>query len=116
MKISVDDIELFTLTDTQKKVIKNDVQEQVFEDDMRRRIKWVLLDEKYQRCFEKLKKEWEPRLKASGVTSVPLDDQAFAELVFSQPDYQNRSQRGDQSLNIEAVYCISTISRKQAYA
>jgi len=95
MKISVDDIELVTLTETQKKVIKNEVKEEIFEEDMRRRILWVLLDQKYKHCFERLKKEWEPRLKANGVTSVPLDDEAFAELVFSQPNYKSRSQRGD---------------------
>ncbi len=93
MKISCNDKELFTLSETQKKVIMNDIPEEMFQDDMCRRIRWVLLDEKYNKCFERLKSEWEPKLKAKGIASVPLNDDAFAELVFSQPEYRNRSQR-----------------------
>lgn len=95
MKISVNDQEIFTLTETQKKVIQNDIPSEIFDEDMKRRIRWVLLDEKYKKCYERLKKEWEPKLRANGVTSIPLDEDAFAELVFSQPNYKNRSQRGD---------------------
>lgn len=95
MKISINDQEIFTLTETQKKVIQNDIPSEIFDEDMKRRIRWVILDEKYKKCFERLKKEWEPRLKANGVTSIPLDEEAFAELVFSQPNYKSRSQRGD---------------------
>lgn len=93
MKISVNDQEIFSLTETQKKVIKNDIPEEIFEDDMKRRLKWVLFDEKYQKCFDRLKKEWEPKLKARGIEMFPSNDEAFAELIFSQPDYKNRSQR-----------------------
>lgn len=39
------------------------------------------------------KREWEPKLKSRGVAMIPTDDEAFAELIFSQPDYKNRSQR-----------------------
>jgi hypothetical protein len=93
MKISVNDQELFKLSETQKKVIKNDIHEDIFEDDMKRRLKWVLFDEKYKKCFERLKKEWEPKLKERGIEMFPSNDEAFAELIFSQPDYKNRSQR-----------------------
>ncbi len=96
MKISVNDQEVFTLTETQKKVIKNDILDDIFDEDMKRRLKWVLFDEKYVKCLERLKKEWEPRLKANGVKSIPLDDEEFAELVFSQPEYKSRSQREKQ--------------------
>lgn len=92
MKISVDDQELFRLSETQKKVIKNDIHEEIFEDDMKRRLQWVL-NHKYERCHERLKQEWEPKLIENGVQSIPLDKEAFAELVFSQPNYKNRSGR-----------------------
>lgn len=92
MKVSINDVELFTLTDTQKKVIQNDILLEIFEEDMKRRLKWVLLDEKYRKCFKRLKDEWEPRL-AKRVESIPTDPDALAELIFSQPDYKNRSQR-----------------------
>lgn len=92
MKISVDDKELFKLSETQKKVIKNDIKEDVFENDMNRRLEHVIIH-KYEECFKRLKSEWEPRLKANGVKAIPLDEEEFAQLVFSQPDYKSRSQR-----------------------
>jgi hypothetical protein len=93
MKISVNDKECFCLSETQKKVIMNDIPSEIFEEDMIRRLKWILLDEKYEHCFERLKKEWEPKLAASGIKSLPIDKDEFANLVFAQPDYKNRSQR-----------------------
>ena len=92
MKISVDDKELFTLTETQKKVIKNDIREEEFEADMKRRLQWSLTH-KYEQCFERLKKEWEPKLRQSGVGMIPTDPDAFAEVVFKHPSYKNRSGR-----------------------
>lgn len=92
MKISVDDKELFTLSETQKKVIQNDIQSEIFDADMKRRLQYIIMH-KYERCFERLKQEWEPKLKASGVKAIPLDDQEFAEVVFAHPEYLNRSLR-----------------------
>jgi hypothetical protein len=92
MKVSVNDQEIFTLSEIQKKVIQNDIPSEIFDEDMKRRLKWVLVDEKYRRCMERLRREWEPRLK-SHMPSLPTNDDEFANLVFSQPDYKNRSQR-----------------------
>lgn len=92
MKISVDDQELFRLSETQKKVIKNDIHEDIFDEDMKRRLQWVLTH-KYERCFERLKKEWDPKLAANGVSMIPTNPDAYAELVFAQPGYKNRSKR-----------------------
>jgi hypothetical protein len=64
---------------------------------MKRRLHWVLTH-KLECCFERLKKEWEPKLKANGVKMIPTDPEEFAELVFSQPDYENRSQRERRAL------------------
>lgn len=98
MKISVNDQEIFTLTEIQKKVIQNDIPSEIFDQDMKRRLKWVLFDEKYKRCMERLRKEWEPRLKDKGVQFLPTDDDAFAQLVFSQADYKDRSQRNQEGI------------------
>ena len=92
MKIKVDNEELFELSETQKKVIKNDILEEIFEEDMKRRLHYIL-NHKYERCLERLKQEWIPKLQASGVKSIPLDGEEFAELVFKHPEYKNRSQR-----------------------
>lgn len=92
MKISINDQELFTLSETQKKVIHNDICCDEFDDDMKRRIQYIVMH-KYERCFERLKKEWEPKLKELGVDSIPLKDEAFAEFVFAQPSYEDRKTR-----------------------
>lgn len=97
MKISVNDQEIFTLSDIQKKVIQNDIPLEIFEDDMKRRLKWILFEEKYARCFDRLKKEWEPKLAAKGIESLPTNPDAFAALVFSQPEYKNRSDRDKEA-------------------
>jgi hypothetical protein len=92
MKISVDGLDLFTLSETQKKVIKNDINEDIFYEDMCRRLHYIL-NHKYEQCFQRFKQEWEPKLKASGYKSFPSDNDEFAEVVFQHPDYTNKKQR-----------------------
>lgn len=92
MKISVDDKELFTLTDIQKKVIMNDISSDIFDEDMKRRLQWVLMH-KWERCFKRLKEEWEPKLKLLGVKSIPTDEDEFAKLVFSLSNYTDKFSR-----------------------
>lgn len=91
MKISVDDKELFTLTDIQKKVIMNDIHESIFDEDMKRRLQYILMH-KYEECFKRLKSEWDERL-VKVVDSVPTNPDKYAELVFSQSDYRSKAQR-----------------------
>ena len=101
MKISVNDTELFTLSEVQKAVIKNDIHEDEFDADMKRRLNYILMH-KYERCFERLKKEWEPKLKSAGVQSIPLDNDAFAQVVFAHPQYKGRKARDlEESLSKE---------------
>lgn len=95
MKISVDGQQLFELSEIQKKVIKNDINEDIFEDDMKRRLHYILTH-KYERCFERLKNEWDIKLKENGVKLVPTDPDEYAQLVFSQPNYKDRKARDAQ--------------------
>ncbi len=97
MEIKVDDVSLFTLSETQKSVICNDINEDIFDADMKRRLEYILMH-KYERCFARLKSEWEPKLAANGVESIPTNRDAFADLVFSQPNYKNRKQRDQESV------------------
>ncbi len=92
MKISVDDLEIFTLSKVQKQVIMNDISEDIFEEDMCRRLEYTLIH-KYEQCLSRLQKEWVPKLKEIGVESIPLNDESFAELIFSQPEYKSRKIR-----------------------
>ena len=92
MKVSVNDKELFTLSETQKAVIKNDIHADIFEEDMCRRLQYILMH-KYERCFARLKSEWEPKLAAAGAKSTPCNCDEFAQAVFSHPEYKDRAAR-----------------------
>lgn len=92
MKVQVDGKDLFELTEIQKSVIKNDIKSEIFEEDIKRRL-FYIIDHKYRQSFKRLKAEWEPRLAKAGIASIPTDKDAFAQLVFSQPDYKDRSAR-----------------------
>jgi hypothetical protein len=95
MKISVNDVELYTLSDTQKNVIKNDINSDVFDADMKQRLQYILMH-KYQRCFKRLKEEWEPKLIALGHETIPTDPDAFAQLVFAEATYKDRKARNEE--------------------
>ena len=92
MKVNVDGKEILDISETKKKVICNEISMDILQEDLERRVCYILLH-KYERCFERLKKEWDPKLKAAGVESIPLDEDAYAELVFSQPDYKDKKDR-----------------------
>lgn len=95
MKISIDGEELFTLTEIQKKVIRSDIHDDIFDEDMKRRVKWVL-EHKYERCMERLKAEWLPIL-AERMDSIPTSDEKLAEIICSQHDYKCRKDRDDDA-------------------
>lgn len=92
MKIAVNGQDLFELSEIQKKVIKNDIHEDIFDQDMKRRLQYIL-EHKYERCFARLKEEWDKKLEANGVKSIPLDKDEYAALVFAQPNYMCRKKR-----------------------
>lgn len=92
MKVSVNGKEIIELSEIQKKVICNDISADIMDADLERRIKYIL-KHKYERCMERLKQQWMPKLKENGVTEVPLDNDAFAQLVFAQQNYKDRKAR-----------------------
>lgn len=92
MKISVNDRELFTLSDIKKQVICNDICIDSIDADLERRIQHIIMH-KYEQCFKRLKNEWDSKLAASGIEMIPTDKDAYAQLVFSQPEYKDRKSR-----------------------
>ena len=92
MKISVNNIDLFELSEVQRKVICNDINMDEFEADMKRRLQYILMH-KYEKCFKRLKDQWDPILAANGVDMIPTNPDKYAELVFSQPNYKCRKSR-----------------------
>jgi hypothetical protein len=92
MKISVDGVDLYELSDIQKQVIRNEISDDIFDADMKRRLHWVL-DHEHTRAMVQLKKEWDSKLADNGVEMIPTDEQEYAQLVLSQPNYKNKKQR-----------------------
>jgi len=96
MKIAVDSKELFELTETQKNVIKNCINSDEFDADMKRRLEWVL-KHKYEQCFKRLKDEWDGKLSGLGVESIPTNPDEYAEMIFALPEYKDRKARDLES-------------------
>ena len=86
MKIYVDNNLVLELNDTQKNIIKNEINPDIFVSDMERRVAWVL-SHKLDQCYSRLFAHWLPILQQR-YESLPSNKNAFAELVFAQPDYK----------------------------
>ena len=106
LTVSVDGVDLYTVTDLQEQVLRNDIPTELLAADLRRRLEWVLTH-KHAQCMARLRKEWMPLLADNGVTEVPVDDDAFAALVFEQPNYLDRSARDALSAADDAVSAAS---------
>lgn len=90
MKISVNDQEVYTLAEWEKDVIKNDIDADNFDADMKRRLKWVL-SHKVEQCYARFEKEWLEKLRNDpAVTSIPKSKADFIAMVKSRPDYKDR--------------------------
>lgn len=87
----MNDKELYSLNDTQCKVLCDYIDKDKLEDDCVRRLQWVL-SHWHEQCMKRLREEWMPKL-SDRVESVPVNDDKFAELVFSQHDYKDRKDR-----------------------
>lgn len=92
MKISVDDVDLYTLTTHQKDVLEYMIPTEGFEDNLKERLQW-LLTHKYDQSFKALKKEWDSKLAAVPVDPIPTDPDEYATTVFAQPTYKDKSAR-----------------------
>lgn len=88
MLVNVDGKRLFELSDVQKKVIKNDVDADIFDSYIKTSL-FYIINHKYNQCFRRLKVEWDKKLEERGIKNIPLNKDKYAELVFSQEDYKD---------------------------
>jgi hypothetical protein len=112
MKIYLNDFEVLTLTQAQLDVIANDIPVTELEEDIKRRLGWVI-GKKYDACFKRLQDEWMPKLIANGVTSIPTDKDAFANLVFEQPGYRDRAEREADAKAAEEARIAAAVAAQQ---
>jgi len=93
MKIQVDGKQVLELQEWQKNVIKNEIHDDAFQEDMERRVRWIL-EHKFEMCWERFQKEWLEKLRADpSIQSIPAGKKEFTELVMSHSEYKSRSQR-----------------------
>lgn len=91
MKISVNDIELFTLAQWEKDVLADVINLAELESDLKRRLQWVL-KHKVEQSFISFEKEWIEKLRADpAVQSIPKSKEAFVALVRARSDYKDRA-------------------------
>lgn len=92
MKIFLDDETFCQLSDTQIKVMAHDMHKDIIDEYLRNRIEQAVFG-KYQQIFKTLKSEWDYKLRINGVKLIPVDEEEYAQLVFSQPNYKDKAQR-----------------------
>jgi hypothetical protein len=86
MKFYVEKTQVYELDTTQQKIIQDNVKPDLFVGDMERRVAWVI-SQKLDQSFDSLFTHWLPILQQR-YESLPSNKNAFAELVFAQPDYK----------------------------
>lgn len=116
MQISIDNQNLISISDEQKAIMRFCYPTDKIDDLIKDRVSWIV-NELCTQTFNLMKKEWEPKLIARGVESLPADKIAFSQLVFSQPDYKDRAQREAELLNekaAQAARITAAIAQHQA--
>ena len=94
MKILINDKVARELTEIQLKILKDNIFTETLEEDLISRINWVI-DKKIEDSIKKIKEEWLPKLSGLGINEIPLDDLKFAELIFKQKEYKDRSAKDE---------------------
>lgn len=79
----------------QDKLAKSKYMEQE-EKMLGQRMSWIL-KHKYERCYQRMLLEWEPKLLARGIEELPITEEEVAALIFSQPDYKDRDAREEDA-------------------
>lgn len=91
MKISINDEELLTISELEKRILADEILVDI-DEEMKSRVRWVVMH-KFNNCFDRFKKTWDARLTQRGVEMIPTNKESYAQLVFSQPDYKSRAER-----------------------
>lgn len=101
MKFFLDDECILELSEVELKILGHEIGSSHLKNEIKRRAVYSILH-KRDRIFDRLKKEWEPKLANIGHQMIPTDRDKFAELVFECKEYKCRKQRddaGEQSVN-----------------
>lgn len=89
--VSVDNTEVFRISPSQRQLLRF-YENAKSMDYYKEKIKWILIH-KYERCLERLRKNWESNFSQLGIESIPVDNQQFCQMVFSHPTYKSKKER-----------------------
>ncbi len=100
MQITVDGSDLYELLEVDMEILQYMLPSATLNADLKRRLEWVLRH-KITRCYVHLRQEWMPILQADPeVTEVPLDDEAFFNMIKVRPDYKDRDAKDAEAAEI----------------
>jgi hypothetical protein len=92
MKVILDGILLFEITETEKKLFEYYIKADDFREEISRRLRWVF-DENIKDISQRMRSEWDKKLEENGATALPIKLDDYVSLVTSQPNYKDRSAR-----------------------
>jgi len=88
--IKKDDVEIFTISDSDIKLLEDDLLK--VDDEIIRRLKWVI-EHKCDQIYKRFREKWEKVLIDEGATTIPAQREAFIITITARRDYKNRTQR-----------------------
>jgi hypothetical protein len=89
MKIYIDEVELFEITQTDLDLLANDLVD--VQSEIERRLEWSI-KQKCDSCYDRMKAEWTPKFLEEDILP-PKTREDFVAAVLARPDYKNRAQR-----------------------
>lgn len=93
MQITVDGVDLYEVSTTEIELLEYFLPASTLDADLNRRLEWVL-KHKIEQSHKKFREEWMPILQRDpSVTSVPVHDESFFNIVKVRPDYMDREAR-----------------------
>ena len=103
MKISRDSKTIYTISDSEKSILKHIIQNELYEDDVKRRIAYWVKDNLFEKALTRLKLKWNKILKDRDVKSFPTNNIEYSKVLLSQPEFSSLPSFIVSSLNIDDV-------------
>jgi len=96
MKISIDDVVLIELTDTQKKIIEYETSLDKFNAKVEKDISSIV-NKHLDGIYGRMKSDWDIKLVDDSVTSAPLSVDSYSTFIFARGDYKDAATRASEA-------------------
>lgn len=103
MKIFSGEEVLFHITEIKKKVLLYQMNSETFDESIKQMVQWCL-QSRCEQAYDQIKKDWLPIL-FKRLSSIPTDEVELINLIMSQTDYRDYSQRQqDEKIRRESTF------------